>query len=71
MEADSDAVSIHRVKDGLDLATHYLDVLGALLDSVGETTGEDDSEELKEGNSQSNTWNFRLILSKFRNYAWQ
>jgi len=45
LEADSDAVSIHRVKDGLDLATHDLDlaaddldVLGALLDSVGETT---------------------------------
>ena len=67
MEVDSDAVSIHHVKDGQDLATHDLDVLGALLDSVGETTGEDDSEELKEGNSQSNTWNFRLFLLKSRN----
>jgi len=38
LEVDSDDVSIHHVKDGLDLATHDLDVLGALLDSVGETT---------------------------------
>jgi len=64
LEVDSDAVSIHHVKDGLDLATDGLDVLGALLDSVGKTTGEDDSEELKEGNSQSNTSNNSNISNK-------
>ena len=44
-----------------------LHVHGALPDPVGETAGEDDTNQLQEGNTESNTYkeNFFSIYDKF------